>query len=77
VRFNTTTQVGGRDKVLGMVKHHVDVVMNCSLTVDVSKLSLGTRVSRISECLYKIFKIIIILWNINYGALQSKKSLLL
>jgi LEA14-like dessication related protein len=43
VRFNTSTEVGGRVKVFGMVQHHVDVVMNCSLTVDVSNLSLRNQ----------------------------------
>ncbi|XP_078177197.1 late embryogenesis abundant protein At1g64065-like [Carex rostrata] len=43
VRFNTSTQVGGKVKVFGMVQHHVDVVMNCSMTVDVSNLSLRNQ----------------------------------
>lgn len=43
VRFNTSTQVGGRVKVFGMVRHHVDVEMNCSLTVDVSNLTLRNQ----------------------------------
>lgn len=43
VMFNTSTQVGGKVKVFGMVQHHVDVVMNCSMTVDVSNLSLRNQ----------------------------------
>ncbi|KAF3333145.1 Late embryogenesis abundant protein [Carex littledalei] len=43
VRLNTSTQVGGKVKVFGMVQHHVDVVMNCSLTVHVSNLSLRNQ----------------------------------
>jgi Late embryogenesis abundant protein len=43
VRFNTSTQVGGRVKVFGLVQHHVDVVMNCSLMIDVLNLSLRNQ----------------------------------
>ncbi|KAJ4770143.1 hypothetical protein LUZ62_040073 [Rhynchospora pubera] len=43
VRFKSSTLVGGKVKVFGMVPHHVDVMMNCSLTVDVSTLSLRNQ----------------------------------
>ncbi|XP_010915768.1 uncharacterized protein [Elaeis guineensis] len=36
----TSTKVGGRAKIFLIIKHHVDVLMNCSLTLAVSDQSI-------------------------------------
>ncbi|KAG1330386.1 putative Late embryogenesis abundant protein [Cocos nucifera] len=38
--LSTSTRVGGRVKIFLIIKHHVDVTMNCSLTVAVSNMSI-------------------------------------
>ncbi|RRT81594.1 hypothetical protein B296_00012663, partial [Ensete ventricosum] len=40
IAVTTATKVGGRVKVLGMFKHHVDVMMNCSITMAVANQSI-------------------------------------
>nr|XP_010925985.1 uncharacterized protein LOC105048386 [Elaeis guineensis] len=37
---STSTRFGGRVKIFLIIKHHVDVMMNCSVTVAVSNMSI-------------------------------------
>ncbi|KAG1335123.1 putative Late embryogenesis abundant protein [Cocos nucifera] len=36
----TSTKVGGRAKIFLIIRHHADVMMNCSMTLAVSNLSI-------------------------------------
>ncbi|THU57405.1 hypothetical protein C4D60_Mb03t03180 [Musa balbisiana] len=40
IAVTTATKVGGRVRVLGVFKHHVDVMMNCSITMAVANQSI-------------------------------------
>ncbi|CAL9170721.1 unnamed protein product [Musa hybrid cultivar] len=43
IAVTTATKVGGRVRVLGVFKHHVDVMMNCSITMAVANQSIVSQ----------------------------------
>ncbi|CAL9120979.1 uncharacterized protein LOC135650684 [Musa acuminata AAA Group] len=49
IAVTTSTTVGGRVQVLGLFKHHVDVTMNCSITMAVANQSIVDQ-----NCAHKV-----------------------